>query len=245
MARNIRSLRHLEAYSVVATSMVISVLSLVDGVVSDGPRWSVLLAAVCLLVYQVTLPKTSPAEGGLLRDRSAFEGRPFAGRLATAQELWIFGPSAVNVLSPQTCDLIGATVLRRASGSVRVVVLDPDADEAVRLVSQHLDRSSERQLQIFYSCLLATVQQLRRLAGRRSTGGFEYRLLDFNPGFSLVAIDPRSRHGAIIVEFHGFRNEQTAARMHVELTREISEHWYSYWGQQFERLWEGARPAAG
>jgi len=64
--------------------------------------------------------------------------------------------------------------------------------------------------------------------------------LDFNPGFSLVAIDPGARNGLVIAEFHGFRSDVALARMHIELTP-ASRQWYGYWLEQFERIWCAAR----
>jgi hypothetical protein len=62
---------------------------------------------------------------------------------------------------------------------------------------------------------------------------------------SLVAIDPGARHGVVIVEFHGFHNQVTNTRMHIELTPAVSDQWYSYWLSQFERIWQAAKvPAA-
>ena len=59
-------------------------------------------------------------------------------------------------------------------------------------------------------------------------------------GFSIVAVDPTSRNGRIIVEFHGFHNKATSSRMHIELTRHQSEPWYGYWTEQFQRIWDAA-----
>jgi hypothetical protein len=30
--------------------------------------------------------------------------------------------------------------------------------------------------------------------------------------------------------------------MHVEITRKQSDRWYSYWSDQFERIWAAATP---
>ena len=47
--------------------------------------------------------------------------------------------------------------------------------------------------------------------------------------FSLISIDPTTRKEHVIVEFHGFHNEATSSRMHVEVTRRQSDYWYAYW----------------
>ncbi len=59
-------------------------------------------------------------------------------------------------------------------------------------------------------------------------------------GFSLISIDPTTRKGHVIVEFHGFHNEATSCRMHIEVTRRQSDYWYAYWTNQFGRIWEAS-----
>jgi hypothetical protein len=56
-----------------------------------------------------------------------------------------------------------------------------------------------------------------------------------------VAVDPDTKNGRIIVEFHGYRNESTDKRMNIELTRENSDRWYTYWTGQFQSMWDRAR----
>jgi hypothetical protein len=55
-------------------------------------------------------------------------------------------------------------------------------------------------------------------------------------GFSLISTDPTTRKGHVIVEFHGFHNEATSSRMHIEVTRRPSDYWYAYWANQFSRI---------
>jgi len=153
-------------------------------------------------------------------------------------------PSAINLLAPQNCDTIRTTLLANPDGVVRVVILDPSAQEAVQLATRQLDDSLDYPSQLFRSSLEATHRQLQRMAGWPKRGSFEYRLADYNPGFSLVAIDPASRHGVVIVEFHGFHNQVTNSRMHIELTRAVSEQWYAYWLDQFDRIWRAAQAPA-
>ena len=60
----------------------------------------------------------------LLNDRFAFDKLPFSERLRDAKEVWIFAPSAVNILSAHNCELLRTGILNRPDGIVRVVVLD-------------------------------------------------------------------------------------------------------------------------
>lgn len=246
IGQDIKGRRNLDAYAVAALALVFAVLSVVGDSVSDGLRWAALLAGVGLLVYRVTVPERMAGRADdLLDDRSAFEDKPLSVRLRSARELWVFAPSGVNLLSPQNCDTVRTTVLSQPDGVVRVVVLDPAEESAVQLAVRHLDDSLGQPLRMFRSSLEATVQQLRRLSGQQAKGSFEYRLLDYNPGFSLVAIDPGTRDGVVIVEFHGFHNELTSSRMHIEITRSDTERWYTYWLDQFDDIWQVARQPAG
>ncbi|HEY8548196.1 MAG TPA: hypothetical protein VIL36_24225, partial [Acidimicrobiales bacterium] len=133
------------------------------------------------------------------------------------------------------------TILARPEGRVQVAVLDPAAPDLVRLAARHLDDGLDYGMKTLPEALTETVALLEKLAGWDTPGTVEYRFAPVNPGFSLVAIDPKERHGTLIVEFHGFHNESTETRMHVELTRARSEHWYAYWLDQFESLWHTSR----
>ena len=245
IGQDLKRRRHVDAYVVAAMAFVFAVLSLAGDAVPESLRWAALLAGVGLLVYRITLPEgaTGPLDD-LLNGRSDFEDKPLRSRLETARELWVFAPSAVNLLTPQSCEVLRGTVLRHPQGVVRVVILDPQDQTAVRLAVRQLDDSVDYPIQQFPASVRTTLERLRHMATWQVAGSFEYRLLDFNPGFSLVAIDPGAKQGTVIVEFHGFHNEATASRMHLELTRQLSERWYSYWVEQFDHIWRAAEPEA-
>jgi hypothetical protein len=192
----------------------------------------------------MTIPGTAAANiDQILCDRFAFDATPFADRLRGASEVWIFAPSAINILSAHYCEILRSEVLNRPGGTVRVVVLDPDNASAVDLAVRQLDDSLDYPLQDFRASLQATVHQLRVMSSWEAEGSIGYRFLDYNPGFSLVAIDPAASNGRIVVEFHGFHNKATSSRMHIEVSRQHSERWYSYWMDQFKSIWEAASAA--
>jgi hypothetical protein len=246
IGRDLRQLRNIDAYAIALLVFVFAVLSMAGDILSDNARWAVLLIGVGVLVFRVTLPDHYDGSADdVLKDRTAFEDKPLSARLREASELWIFAPSAINLLPPQNCDTIRTTILAKSEGVVRVAVLDPAAETAVQFATRQLDDSLDAPSEVFRSSLDATVGQLQRMAAWQERGSFQYRLAAYSPGFSLVAIDPGARHGVVIVEFHGFHNQVTNTRMHIELTRAISEQWYLYWLGQFERIWQTAQvPAA-
>lgn len=242
--RDIASGHFIDAYAVAVLAVAFAVLSVVGDVVSDSLRWAALLAGVGLLVYRITVPPPTSTIDTLIADRSGFEDTPLAGRLRDAREVWLFAPSGVNFLAMPVLEVLRRDVLSRTDGVVRIVVLDPDDREAVALAVRQLDASVDYPLQDFGESLKSVARNLALVAGWNVAGSFGYRLLDYNPGFSLVAIDPHRRHGTVIVEFHGFHNESTSARMHLELRRADSERWYTYWTEQFDHIWAAARTPA-
>jgi hypothetical protein len=238
IGRDLIDRRNLDAYAIALVALLAALVSLVSDVVSAQLKWGITLASLGLLVYRLTVP--DPADctvDDLLDDRTAFDAVPLPARLRDAQEVWIFAPSAVNLLSESTCQLLRGTVLRRPDGVVRVVVLDPAETAAVEIASRQLDDALEFPIQRLPECLDTTVARLSTIEGWAVNGSFEHRKIGYNPGFSLVVIDPSTRGGSVIVEFHGIRNESPAGRMHMELTRKNSERWYAYWIAQFHHIW--------
>lgn len=241
VGQDLRHRRNVEAYAVAGLAFVFAVLSIVGDVLPDGLKWGALFAGVGLLVYRLTLPGESGTADDLLLDRTWFDHKPFTGLLDGAQEIWVFAPSAVNLLNPAACQALRSKVLTKPGGVVRVVVLDPEQPEAVRLAAKQLDDVIDFPMQQLAPSLATTLERLRVMRSWSVPGNLEYRLLGYSPGFSLVAIDPGQRHGKIIVELHGFHNESNMSRMHIELSRSDSQRWYAYWLDQFDHIWLAAR----
>lgn len=243
IGRDLVRRRHVDAYVVATAAFVLGVLSLVDDAVDDGIRWAVVLGALSLLVHRITVPDAVGDLDDVFRDRSHFSTATFASRLDSASVVWVFAPSAVNLLTATTADDLRRTVLARADGLLRVVILDPSATAAVELASRQLDDTVDYPVQVLPQALAETDGRLRSIAEWPTPGRFERRYAGFNPGFSLVAIDPHARDGVVIVEFHGYHNESTSSRMHIQLRRRDSQRWFEYWTDQFEHIWIGAREA--
>jgi hypothetical protein len=245
IVRDIKNRRQLEAYVVAAVALTLAILSIVEAAVPENLKWAALLVGVGLLVYQVTLPTGAGARAeDILFDRSSFDAEPLSERVRGAREVWIFAPSAINVLSHRNCEALRKDVLADPRGVVRVVVLDPANETAVQLAIRQLDDSLDYPVQDFRQSLGATVRQLALMSAWPVAGTVDYRFLDHNPGFSLVAIDPTRPKGLVIVEMHGFHNDATHSRMHIELRRSDSDRWYDYWLDQFGHIWASAHAAS-
>jgi hypothetical protein len=240
IGRDLVQRRHVEIYVVALASIMLAFLSLIGDVVSDDIRWAVVFAALGLLTYQVSLPPRAGELDDVLHTRAAFDDVTFSSRVRGAREVWLLGPSAI-VLSASTADDLRKSVLARRDGVLRVMVLDPAAPAAIDLAAHQLDDATEFPSVALPDALRTTVDRLELMAAWDVSGSFEHRYMGFNPGFSLVAIDPHGREGLLILEFHGVHNESNASRMHIQFKRTTSEHWYVYWRDQFEHLWLHAR----
>lgn len=240
---DVRRRRYLDAYAVGFVAFAMAVATMVADELGTDFRWAVALAGIGIIVLRFTV---SDGRGGVDRgvpvgDRSAFDGRPLADRLRQAREVCVFAPSAANVLNEQNSELFRSEVLGRANGRVRMVVLDPSEEQTVALAVRQLDKSLTYQRSDFRADLRSSVDEFRRMSDWKVAGTFEYGFLPYNPGFSMIALNPGSRDGTVIVELHGFSNETTAKRMHLEFTRDNDRDWYEYWAGQFEQIWSAAR----
>ncbi|MFG1975515.1 hypothetical protein ACGFJC_39810 [Nonomuraea fuscirosea] len=240
LVSDFQSRKNIDAYVITFLSLIFAVATVIGDVIPVNLRWAAILSGVGLLVYRLTMPTMTPSVDQVFVDRSSFDDIPFYRKVADAREVWIAAPSAVNLLSPQNCEALRSSVLSRGDGSLRIVVLDPTEVSAVKIASRQLDGDVDYPVQELSSSLENVVRLLGNVALWEVAGVFEYRLAKFNPGFSLVAIDPLAHKGRILVEIHGYHNQSTSTRMHFELTRQLSDRWYAYWLDQFECIWRDA-----
>lgn len=239
---DVAQLRSIDAYVVSAIAICFAALSVIGDILSDDLRWAVIFAGIGLLVYRVTTPdgRYSALEPPL-GDRRDLEVLHVENRLDKASTLWLYAPSGINFLSQERCDVLRAGILARAGGEVRVIVMDPAARSAVELTSRQIDDSVDFVVQRLRPSLEASIERLKTMVGWDVPGTVSYRLLDYNPGLSILIIDPRSRDGLVIVELHGCHGESPSTRMHLRLTPSTSR-WFSYWVDQFEHLWKESGP---
>lgn len=234
--------RNLDTYTATCIAIVFAALGVVGDVVPETLKWSAVFAGLGMLLFRITLPaRPGRLADEIFADRSAYDLAPVQDLLTNATQVWIFAPSAINILSPQNCESIRKKILGRGDGDVRIVVLDPTNQAALDLAVKQLDKSLQYPVQDFRTALATSVQQLATMSQWQEAGTFEYGYLDYNPGFSLVAVNPRRADGRVIVELHGFRNESTGSRMHFTLTRADSDRWFQYWTMQFEEIWNACQ----
>lgn len=241
--KDIRQGRHVDAYVVLLVCALFALASIFGDFIPINARWAVLFSGVGLLVYRTITPTRQRFFiDDLAADRTAFDALPVRMRLSNAREVWLFAPSGINILSPDNCALLQTHVLKRAGAIVRIIVLDPNCEDGIRIASRQLDDNREFSTQQLAPSLASTISRLRAMRAREGAGAFEFKLFSFNPGFSIFAINPNDADGRVIVEFHGYRNDSDISRMHLEIGRMDGSRWYPYWVDQFESIWRNSRP---
>ncbi|MCA9903694.1 MAG: hypothetical protein KC547_07545 [Anaerolineae bacterium] len=216
--------RNLESYVVAALGIALLAAGVL-GSVDQSVQMALIIAALTVLVLRSTAPETGIfALDDVLKDRQAFGS--FKDFIGDGRTLWMFAPSAVNIFNDASP--VKSAILDRG-GEVCVILLDPKAETVISYVQGQLDSAGQE----LASDIRRTVRSLDQL---QKSGKVTYGFLPFSPGFSLTIIDPDKPGGRLIVEYHGFRNEFTGNRMHIEITRAQSEYWFDYWVNQFVEM---------
>jgi hypothetical protein len=218
----------LEAYAIAALAFG----AIVFGFVIDlrpGLYQAVTLTCLGFLVLSTVRQRATQGFtiADVLRDRDSYEA--FARLLDGASELCFYAPSGVNVL-PQHLPDVKRWVA--GGGRARFVVHDPEAAT---------EGSVRAQLDTNTDFLQDLERSLTALARHAEPGKLDYRLLPLNPGFSIVVVNPGQRSGRVIIELHGFQDAKVGDRMHLEIRRTESVHWFEYWAERFEAIWLAAR----
>ncbi|WP_106131422.1 hypothetical protein [Pseudosporangium ferrugineum] len=228
---DIRHRRHIDLYASTLVVLVFSALLIVGADLPDSVRWSVLFAGLGFLLLRAAFANHRDDR---FLDRSDYDRNPITDDLRNAKDVWIFAPVGSNFLTEERCDVLRRGPLAREGGSVRIVVLkqfDPGDP-----ISEQLDALLDFPVQTAAESLRDTRARLEAMAKWQVKGTFAYGEIDFNPGFSLVAVNPHVAGGYANVEFHAFRNDAIRSRMHIHLTRDDGA-WYVYWLEQFQAIW--------
>ena len=236
----ITDIRHghfIDLYATALVSLAFTTVLLIGGDLPDRLRWSLIFGALAILLMRSSAVTGLGRRDEVFLDRADYDKNPVGQALVSAKEVWVFAPVGTNLLTDERCELLRRGPLARPDGSVRVVVLSPfDPQDPT---AEQLDALLDYPVQTAAAALRDTHTRLATMAGWQVKGSFAFGTIPFNPGFSLVAVNASSPDGFVNVEFHGFRNDTIAARMHIKLTR-ADPHWYPYWLEQFEAIWRSA-----
>jgi hypothetical protein len=243
--KDIKSKQNIDVYIVSFFAIGFAILTLAGDLpatlfgekMANQINTSFMLAALGLLVLNISIPKSKASQlDDYLDDRSNLGS--FSERIRNATKLYIYAPSAANILRGDNADAIRKSIFAKKDGELRVIIQNPDKQGAVDILVDQLDNSIDFQVQYLADELQNTLKQFKLIQSWNVDGTFQFKLLDYSPGFSLVLIDPHKNDGQIIVEIHGLHNESTDSRMNIVITKKESERWFTYWHRQFERMWQ-------
>jgi hypothetical protein len=221
------NLRNVDAYVVAFIGIALILLDVLGAVELDA-YLSVMTAALVVLLFRTTTPQKKEVDlDNVLLDRQSYT--PLREFVQGAHVVWVYGPSAVNVLRESAT--FKREVIERG-GEVRVLLQDPGEAASMAILRQQLDPNNNLDHDIQGS--------LFTLTKMREWGEVEYRLLPYNPGFSLLVIDPDGKDGRLVVEFFGYHNNLIDDRMHILIERRSSQYWFEYWAKQYQIMWDAA-----
>lgn len=223
------NLRHVDAY-VVAFIGVVLVIFGVIGAPQTEYYLLALTAGMVILLFRTTEPDEKIIDvDSVLLDRQSYS--PLREFIQGGRVLWVYGPSAANVLRESAA--IKREILDRG-GELRVLLQDPGEAASMNILRQQLDPNNNLDHDI--TGALYTLEKMR------AWGKVDYRLLPYNPGFSILVVDPDGKEGRLTVEFYGYHNNMIDDRMHIAIDRRLSPYWFEYWEKQYEMMWEAAKP---
>ncbi len=239
-----RTLKHiiknLDGYLVTFLTIFFVVLDFFGDTINDSLKINAILVALGLIAFRLTRPNESAKSlDTFLNDRA---GLPkLAETLQQTEELWIYAPSAANFLRGDNLGLIRRHILDNPKGHLRVLMQNPNEQEALHILINHLDKGLvEQDYQAMPDEIKSTLNQLHSLQTRGNKGKLSYGFLNYGLGFSIVIFNPHKVTGFVILEIHGFMNQDTNARMHIRIERQESETWFNYWLDQMRDMWENA-----
>jgi hypothetical protein len=82
---------------------------------------------------------------------------------------------------------------------------------------------------------ILSVRSMLQEENRGRAGSIELRLMDVNPNYSLVLIDPDKPDGKMFIEFIGYHS-RLHTRPHIELIRQRDKEWFEYFVSQYDEL---------
>jgi len=237
---DIGQLKNLDNYLVTGLAILFAVLGLVGDSISDDLKMSIILAALGILVFSLTKPEQEVKTlDTFLNDRTALP--KLSDSLQTTEELWIYAPSAANILRGDSLGIIKQNILDNPKGHLRVLLQNPHEKIAVDMLVEHLDKGViEQNNQSMPEEISNTVRQLNALQNRENKGKLSYGILRYGLGFSVIIFNPNKATGYVILEIHGFLNQDTRSRMHIRIERSESEYWFNYWLTQMRDMWDSA-----
>jgi hypothetical protein len=122
--------------------------------------------------------------------------------------------------------------------NVRAIIIDPHGSG----VEQAGLRCVEASTNYYEPRLASAIGMLGELADKTSRGFLELRGVPYLPAFSLTIVDPEKPGGRIYVEQYHHRTSAPHPTLCLQYERDKNGSFYHFFLDQFEVLWQSARP---
>lgn len=178
---------------------------------------------------------------------SFFRTRPdFLAFIQKASQIDLCGVTLTNTINMQS------SVLRErleSGAKIRVLLIDPES-QAIEMSAQRSEDPKDtayyhRRLESSLSDLAYLHKHVEGLKQNRKRaakpGTLSVRLLSYAPSFGMTSLDPQKKQGILYVELFPHKLGHKMAPK-FELTSGNDKKWYAYFLEQFEQMWESARP---
>jgi hypothetical protein len=178
---------------------------------------------------------------------SFFRTRPdFLSMLQSANKIDLCGVTLTNTINMQF------SVLRErleAGAKIRILLIEPDS----KAIEMSAERSiNARDIAYYRRRLESSLSDLEYLYKSNEDikwihkkpskkGMLAVRFLSYAPSFGMTCLDGDTKQGVLYVEiFPHKQGYKTAPKF--ELTVGNDKKWYAYFLEQFEQMWEAAKP---
>ena len=102
---------------------------------------------------------------------------PLAERLKGAKELYIYAPSAANILNSDRLEAIRNEILSKKDGELRVIIQNPEKKEALDILIHQLDQSVDVQYQNLTEEITRTLNQFRLIKNWNNLGKSQFKAI--------------------------------------------------------------------
>lgn len=170
--------------------------------------------------------------GEILKDRKSY--CPLTETIDSAQLICFVGPSLVNIFS-QYAGYLQHTKLTKHGAALQAIILDPNCS-AIESTAVCMSDRIDNLRQDIENTVLRVRTMLQDGIGM---GSIELRLMQVNPNYSLVLVDPYKSCGKLFIEFIGYHS-RLHTRPHIELTRQHDKEWFEYFVSQYDELWQNS-----
>jgi len=235
---DIKKGENLDIYITLIVAIVIAVMNLL-GNTPKSVLDSLILAVLALLVSSALGVRHrlenlkqqifQTTKGIDFKDRRQQHEVPFDKRFADAKNIDLHGYS----LNSLVASYLGFLNEKAATGcKMRIILLDPESTTP-QIVSYLTEAGS-----LLTNDIQRSVEGLKNLL---STRNVEIRFTTTPTPFGLAIKDSKKANGSVDVDLYAYR-VSALDRPKIIISKEIDKHWYEFFVQQFEKLWEDARP---